>query len=184
MRLQLVLQLLFWSPAIITNFINKKIRILFFLLLCGCESSSLWHVSHQKGSEKKFDSARLSYPVRDRVNEVAVEMVYSKKSLRTYLEIHSQTIPPYQGNPQHALVKVKTPEHTCQGIAHRHQGGQRVTLPTDLQEVLVEALMKNSPVTIELMGYSTTLQPDNFALFYQELQKSPLKIPFKISFKL
>lgn len=154
------------------------------LLLWGCSSTPAWQVSHQKGSQKEFDSARLSYPVHDRVNGVAVEMIYAKQSLRTYLEVHSQMIPPYQGNPQEALVKIKTQDQTVHGIAHRHQGGQRATLPPELQQTVVDHLLKGTPVTIELIGYSTTLQPQDFALSYQEMQNKPLNIPVQLPFKL
>ncbi len=154
------------------------------VVLWGCSASSEWQVSHQKGSQKEFNSARLSYPIRDKVNGVGVEMVYVKNNLKTYLEVHSQTIPPYKNNPKEALVKMTTGEKTIHGIAHRHEGGQRATLPADLQEILVDSLRKGSPVTVELIGYSTTLEPHDFALAYQEMQKAPINIPIQLPFKL
>ena len=158
--------------------------IFLLLFLWGCQSSSAWHVSHQKGSQKEFDSSRLSYPVHDRVNGVAVEMIYAKKGLRTYLDVYSQMIPPHQGNGKEAFVKIKAAEQTYQGIAHRHQGGQRATLPAELQQIVVDHLLKGSPVTIELIGYSTTLLPHNFLLSYEEMKSAPLNIPVQLPFKL
>jgi hypothetical protein len=166
------------------NLLHILTNILVVLLLWGCTSAPAWQISHQKGSQKEFDSARLSYPVRDRVNGLAVEMIYAKKSFRTYLEVHSQMIPPYQGNPKDAFVKLKTSDKTLQGIAHRHQGGQRVTLTPELQKALVDTLLSGSPVTIELVGYSTTLQPEEFTLSYQKMQNKPLNIPIQLPFKL
>lgn len=160
----------------------KKLAALFFLW--GCQSSPTWYVSHQGGAEKQFESARLAYPVRDKVNEVAVEMVYAKESTRTYLSVLTQRILPFQGNPKEARVTLKIAEQTIEGIAHRHQGGQRAMLPQELQEVLIQHLLEGTPVTIQLEGYSTTLDPDQFALSYQELQKMPLNIPVQLPFKL
>ena len=158
--------------------------LLFLVVLGGCSASSEWQVSHQKGSQKGFNSSRLSYPVHDKVNGVGVEMVYVKNNLKTYLEVHSQTIPPYKNNSKEALVKMTTKDQIIHGIAHRHEGGQRVTLPADLQEILVDSLRNGFPVTLELIGYSTTLEPRDFALVYQEMQKAPVNIPIQLPFKL
>ncbi len=111
-------------------------------------------------------------------------MVFVKNNLRTYLEVHSQTIPPYRNNPKEALVKITVGEKTHHGIVHRHQGGQRATLPQDLQEIIVQHLQAGSPVKLELIGYSTTLQPADFSLAYQEIQKAPLNLPVQFLFKL
>jgi hypothetical protein len=169
------------TTIIITRIVSKFFS---FLLLWGCAASPHWQVSHQKGSQTQFDSARLSYPTRDRVSGVAVEMIYARNKLRTYLEVHSQTIPPHLGNPKEAAVKLKTPHETICGIAHRHQGGQRLTLPAHLQEILIHHLMEGSAVTIQLAGYSTTLDPQDFALSYRKVQKAPLNIPIQLPFKL
>ncbi len=167
------------------NFFRRGRNFLpLFLFLWGCSPSSEWQVSHQKGSQKEFNSSRLSYPIRDKVNGIGVEMVYVKNNLRTYLEVHSQTIPPYKNNPKEALVRIKTDEKTIHGIAHRHEGGQRATLPADLQDILVDNLLKGSTVTLELIGYTTTLDPRDFALVYQEMQKAPINIPIQLPFKL
>ncbi len=173
------------GTTIIIRTTNWRRTIVFLLLfLCSCGPSPEWRVSHQKGTQKEFDSARLSYPIRDKVNGMAVEMVYSKESFRTYLEVHSQMIPPHLGNPKEALVKITTPGQTIHGIAHRHQGGQRATLPAELHTILVNHLLSGTPVTIELIGYSTTLQPHDFALSYQEMRKAPVNIPIQFSFKI
>ncbi len=163
-----------------TTNIIKQLAVL--LVLWGCQSSPSWYVSHQEGAEKQFESARLAYPVRDKVNEVAVEMIYAKESTRTYLSVLSHKIPPYQGNPKEARVTLKIAEKTIEGVAHRHQGGQRALLPMDLQEVLIHHLLEGTPVTVQLDGYSTTLEPEQFALSYQEMQKTPLNIPVQLPF--
>lgn len=166
------------------NFLRRRGHYLLLLFLCGCSASPTWQVSHQKGSQKEFDSSRLSYPLHDKVNGIGVEMVFVKNSLRTYLEVHSQTIPPYRNNPKEALVKITAGEKTHHGIVHRHQGGQRVTLPEELQDVVVSYLLEGSPVKLELIGYSTMLQPSDFSLAYQQLKEKPLNLSIQFPFKL
>ncbi len=115
---------------------------------------------------------------------MAVEMIYTQDHLRTHLEVHSQTIPPYQGNQNQVLVTLKTAGQTTHSLAYRHAGGQRVTLPSDLQDLLIQSLLKGDPVTLELPGYSTTLSPKQFASSYQKLQKEPFNNPLQLPFKL
>lgn len=161
----------------------KKITFL-FLVLSSCTASSSWNVSHLQGSRKGFDSARLIYPIRDIVNGVAVEMIYSDDHLRTYVSVYSQAIPPHCGNVKEALVTLKASDQTFQAVAHRHEGGQRALLPTELQNILIQKLLDGESMTIELQGYSTTLNPDQFAAEYRKLRKAPFNLPFQLPFKL
>lgn len=161
-----------------------SVFFLLLTLLTGCGASSPWRVSHLQGSQKGFDSARLIYPIRDIVNGVSIEMIYSKDQLRTYVSVCSQTIPPLGGNVKKAFVALKISDQTFQGVAHRHEGGQRVLLPTELQDLLIQNLLDGKPVTIELQGYSTTLNPDQFGAEYQKLRKAPFHVPIQLPFKL
>ena len=158
----------------------------FFLLLClcACQSNKSWEVSHVQAGKEEYNSARLSYPVEDIVNGIGVEMICAQGLINTYLEVHAQHIPPYQGNAKEALVILKIEGKTFQGIAHRHEGGQRASLPPQLQQVLTESLQLGQPVTVLLEGYFTTLDPKEFLEQYRELQSAPIKNPFQLPFKL
>lgn len=145
--------------------------VLLLLSLASCQTTPSWQVSHIEA----HDSARLSYAVRDIVNEIGVEICQVRGQVTTYLEVHSQTIPPYQGNPGEALVKMKIEEKVITGVAKRHEGGQRLTLPVQLQECLMESLKSGKNVTILLKGYSTKLDAHLFQEQYQTLSQKPRK---------
>jgi len=162
---------------------NLRRGALFFLfLLCACESNKSWEVSHIQAGKKEYSSARLSYPVLDTVNGIGIEMICAQGLVNTYLEVHAQHVPPYQGNPKEALVILKIEGKTFQGIGHRHEGGQRVSLPPQLQQLLVESLQLNQPVTVLLEGYFTTLEPKEFSEQYRDLQSEPMKNPFQLPY--
>ncbi len=156
--------------------------LLLALLLTGCQTSPSWQVTHLEGQDPIYDSARLSYPVRDIVNEIGVEMICTQGQVNTYLEVHSHEIPPYQGNPVEARVALKIDGKTTTGVALRREGGQRLLLPSSLQELLVEALKQRQSVTILLDGYSTTLSAEHFAKQYQMLHSKPFKFPLKLPY--
>ena len=134
--------------------------------------------------KKAYNSARLSYPVQDAVNGIGIEMICAQGLINTYLQIHAQRIPAYQGNDKEALVILKIDGKTFQGIAHRHEGGQRVSLPPQLQQVLTESLQLNQPVTVLLEGYFTTIDPKEFSEQFRELQSEPINNPFQLPFKV
>jgi hypothetical protein len=161
---------------------REVIFLLFFLF--ACQQSKSWEVSHVNAGSKEGGSARLSYPVRDTVNDIGIEMICAQGLVNTYLEVHSQTVPAYQGNPKEALVIMKIEGKTFQGIASRHEGGQRISLPPQLHQLLIESLQLHQPVTIMLEGYFITLEPKEFPERYRELQTPPLKNPFQLPFKL
>jgi hypothetical protein len=163
----------------------KHPKILFLcLFLFACGSQNSWEVSHLKTGNAESQSSRLSYPVQDIVNGIGIEMICVQGLVNTYLEVHSQTVPPYQGNPKEALIILKIEGKTYQGIAARHEGGQRVSLPPQLHKLLIEALQLRQPVTVMLEGYFATLEPKEFAEQYRELQAPPLKNPFQLPFRL
>ncbi len=152
--------------------------------LVACQSQRSWEVSHLDAGDKLYNSSRLSYPIRDIVNGIGVEMVLARGEIKTYLEVHAQAIPPYQGKSNQALVKMKTKEKTFEGIAYRHEGGQRVTLSSELHTLLIDSLRDQSPVTILLEGYFTTIEPSEFSDHFQDFQNFPTKLPFQLPFKL
>lgn len=163
----------------------KRFRPVGLLFLLGsCEPQHAWNVAHLQAEKECYNSSRLSYRVHDMVNEVAVEMVCSLGQLNTYLVVYSQTIPPYKGNPKEAYVRMKTSQATIEGVGYRHDGGQRIALPSDLQQFLIDSLLQGEMTTLALDGYSANLTPDHFAQRYKELQVQPFNNPLQLPFKL
>jgi hypothetical protein len=166
------------------NSFRKKGAVCLLLFLFACESNKSWEVSHVQAGKKEYNSARLSYPVHDIVNGIGIEMICAQGLINTYLEVHAQHVPAYQGNDKEALVILKIEGKTFQGIGQRHEGGQRVSLPPPLQQLLTEALQLNQPVTVMLEGFFTTLEPEEFSEQFRELQSEPMiKNPFQLPFK-
>jgi len=162
---------------------TKKMRRSVFILLLslfGCYSSNGWEVAHVQAGNPDYDSARLSYHISDRVNGIGIEMIYARKQLHTYLEVHSQTIPPHQNNLQEALVKLTIGNEHHRSTAYRHAGGQRLSLPQDLQSMFIDALEHGEAVTIALEGYSATIQPENFSKIFSQFKSSPIKNPLRL----
>ena len=153
--------------------------MILLLLLCGCGAQSSWQVSHLQSGSSTFDSSRVLFSSNDPINGIVVELIRSDGQILAYLLVHTQETIPYEDNPKEAIVRLIMPDKTIESIAHRHEGGQRLLLTESLQQTLLDALKLEKDVTIELMGYRTTLSGKGFADSYAALQKTPLRNPLQ-----
>lgn len=156
---------------------------LFAILLFGCSKSDNWNVSHVRTGDKAYNSSKLSFAASDPINGIDVEMLKMQNSFRTYLQVHSHMIPAYKDNPKEAFVSLESEDGSVNGLAIRHEGGQRLLLSDVHQKFLLSHLIEKKPVTIRVEGYSITLNAENFSEHYEELQSPSLTIPFRIPYE-
>jgi len=131
-----------------------------------------------------YDSTKLLYAAKDPVNGVDLEMLQIGGALIAYLQVHSQVVPPYRGNGKEALVTLKVDDQVTSGIAERHEGGQRLRLTRDLQEQLLEALQAQKSVQLQLEGYQAFISAEDFPEHFKTFQKTKVRNPFQLPFKL
>lgn len=151
---------------------------LFLLLLASCQQKSQWDVEHIQA--KGFDSSKLTFYCKDMVNEMDVEFVLSGKEPRVYLLLHAQ---PLQSPDKTVFVLLKTKKTQEKIAAVLHEGGQRLLLPDSFYQKIVECLEAKEPVTLQVQGYSVSLDPASFkrkfhAWQYPPLLSNPLRLPF------
>jgi hypothetical protein len=154
---------------------------LLFFLSC-CSKPSHWSSSHVKTGSSAFDSSELCFRTTDPVNGLDLAMIRTKESLRLYLEVRSRAIPPYQNNPKQALVEVLIGSDKYSFIGFRHEGGQRLLLPNDCQEIVLDSLKNNITVTFHLSGYKAVIDPKDFEAKFKKLGSPPLSNPFHLPF--
>jgi hypothetical protein len=152
--------------------------------MTACTKSTPWQADHIHTGDAAYNSTKLSYPARDHVNGADLEMLLIGNSITSYLQVHSQTIPPYRGNPKEALVSIKVDDQVFSGVAQRHEGGQRVRLTLDLQEQLIQALQTKKSVQLQLEGYQSLIMADDFPKQFKKFQETPIRNPFQLPFKL
>jgi hypothetical protein len=150
-------------------------RVWFLLLLSffSCAAKSQWEVSHIKGGSAEFNSSRLAYHSEDRVNGIDLEFLKTKDSLNLYLHVHSRPIPCFQDSPKKAKVTVQAEDKSYTFSALRHEGGQRLLLPSSIQEIIIETLKNGMPVVIHLEGYDVSIEPACFSDFFYKLHYPP-----------
>ncbi len=153
--------------------------MILLLLLCSCGAQSSWQVSHLQTGSSAFDSSRALFCAKDPVNGIDLELIRSDSQIFAYLLVHTQETIPYEDNPKEAIVRLIMADQTIESIAHRHEGGQRILLTESLQQTLLDALKLEKDVTIELMGYRTTILGKGFPDSFAALQKTPIRNPLQ-----
>ncbi len=157
-------------------------RFLALLLLCSCSQNRSWRVGHVDAGHSAFNSSKLCYRSDDAANGIDVEFLKTQHTLHLYLNVHAHPVPPYEGNAKQALVVFLAGDKKFTYIAARHEGGQRLLVPLEAQEILIEALRANTSITIQLEGYTAQIDPASFSENFTDLQKaSPFDLPIKLS---
>lgn len=102
-----------------------------------------------------------------------MEIVRANNTLRSYMIVHAEPIPPYQGNSKEAKVLISTEEKHYNFIAVRYEGGQRLLMPHPAQEAIIHALQEGKEIVIQLQGYSERINPAGFSSFFEKLNSPP-----------
>jgi hypothetical protein len=104
-------------------------------------------------------------------------------SLRTYLNVHSISIPSSKDHPNTSKIVLTIGSETIQGQARLHAGGQRLLLPLEMAERIIAGLTQKQAVHIKIPGYSTTIAWEGFEEKFEQLGHSPrLENPFHLPF--
>lgn len=165
---------------------NKKgtLAPFLFLFLVSCAEYSPWVTDHIDTGNQTYNSAKLSCLTRDPVNGIDLEMLLVEGHIHTHLQVHSHSIPPFQGNFKEALVSIAVDNQTFTYACPRHEGGQRVRLTEQLQAHLLNALAAKKTVKIQLEGYQAVISAKHFLTQYKRLQITPYRNPFQLPFNL
>jgi hypothetical protein len=151
--------------------------------LSACQNRDRWAYNQIESGDKKFNSTKLSHFTSDLVNGLDLEFMRIAGEVRTYLNVHSLPIPSSKEDPKTTsgfltIGSEKYPFQAC-----RHEGGQRLLLPQDISNILIEALSNNQTVHIKVFGYASSITAEGFEPKFQKMMKdSHLQNPFHLPF--
>ena len=123
---------------------------------------------------KQFDSSRLCYFSKDRINGIDLEFHSTQEQLRCYLVVHSTPIPAKKENPNFSQATVQTKDQNTPFLIHRLKGGQKLLLTQQAQELLLSLLIADEPLLIKLEGYQEQIQPGSFKRYLAKLDSPSL----------
>lgn|GEM_PF-4303649 len=122
---------------------------LFFLILNACTQHSSWSLSQINNSEPQFHSLRYIYYSQDRYHGIDLELIEQPHEITAHFQVHGPAI-----KKPFILLTIENSPELFEG--HCHAGGQRLFIPPELSNKIIEALRAKKEVTIQLDGYQET----------------------------
>jgi hypothetical protein len=141
------------------------------LLVCfiatACSSKENWKYTQLEGTH----TARLSYSTQ---NEPFLEIFKIEDKYHGYLYI-----PHIQKKQKEIPLHLHIKDEQLTYLAIEHKGGHKLLLSEEVIEKILSALSEQNIVSIETLGYKSTLNPSGFEQAHKKLQK-----PFSRIFRL
>lgn len=159
----------------------RKTLLLLLLLASSCQRTSNWTYRHIE-EMKSSGCTQITYHSPDQSRGIDVEFLSKEGLLSAYLQVHSHPIVPSPLEKEMVEVHLHSRNGRHLFLAPIREGNYRVRLSQELQEELIKELISGHTVTIELSGYSVTIDATEFQAQYSKLERHPLQIPFSLYF--
>lgn len=150
----------------------KNILRVFFLIILFYSCSphyNAWKLSIIKADCPKASYAKIYLPASNTFNGLETEFVYSDGNLQLNLNIHSLQFPCDPTDSSITTVQITISENLYIYKANRLLGGQRLNLPFEACEQIMQALLTGIDVDIVVGRYETTLLANGFTVHYNSI---------------
>jgi len=149
------------------------VRFLLFLvalLFFGCSSSHRQWTSDQPfRSFTRSNSQRIFLKPVDPYRGLEIELVRGSYGIRVYVNALCFCFPPLKDNPKKAVLQLFMNGEWEEGEATLFEGGQRLLLPVEMKEKMVEALSRGETVQLKIGRFSEQIVPTHFLPSYNQL---------------
>jgi len=136
----------------------------FFLPLCvsllvvSCQPKG-WVVCNTLSDYPQFNSAQMLHTPDNSFNGIEIQLLRGSFGIVGYLNVCSMCIP-----SNTVIFYIAGTQYQFTGVVL--EGGQRLLLPSEATEKLIQALLSRCTVDIYLEGFQTKVLPYNFAVKY------------------
>lgn len=132
---------------------RKKAVSAFFLLFfsfLSCSSPSSWQSSHHYQSPRAYRSKQILCKASDSYKTIQLEIIKTPSSLCAYLHTLSQEFSELESFKGYSEVTLSTENDKKLFIAPRLQGGQKILLPEEALQWILNALNQNETVLVQV----------------------------------
>lgn len=122
----------------------------------------------------------MCYYSPDKYNGVDLEILRSTECTHMFLIVHSQSVACCEENEHSSYITLSSDAFQVRLKAIRHQGGQRLLLPSLVYPLIISTLKSNKPLLVKMGGYSAEISPKTFVEKYKKWQHPPnFILPFR-----
>ena len=143
-----------------------------FVILSGCTPKCpQWEIEKISTPCHCFSAGKVFYPVQDTFSGIEVELDRGPSDTRMYLNIYSIPLLGSCEEESKILIAVTINEIKEVIEADLLHGNQRILVPLDIMNQIIEALLGNQYVSIAVGQYCAEIPPQNFQTAYQNLYR-------------
>lgn len=147
------------------------------ILLFGCSAPTCreWEIQDSLTDIPYFNSGRLILEPDSNYSRLELELVRSKSGIRLYLNLlFLKALPSHENPHQTEITILFSQKEPWIVFPYVLRGGQRLLLPGEVSDCLIEALLNGESFIIEIGRSSIKVIPDNFSSAYEELLQLPI----------
>lgn len=113
---------------------------------------------------------RIYYLESDSFCLLEPELVADRCGQRLYLNVYTLEFPFEEDDPGKAEIVMTIDDQSYRFMTDRFSGGQRLLIPPDATELMIQSLLACQNVRIEIGRYSANLTSNNFYPSFTKLQ--------------
>ena len=129
-----------------------------------------------KGADPCMDFSKAYLPSCNAFNGMEAELLYDGYNTNFYLNIQTLQFPCSDEDESVANVTIVIGDQIYSIQSEILKGGQRIRLPLEIQQLIIDSLLEGSEVLISVGRYRATLIPDNFALPIERCDETILNV--------
>lgn len=154
-------------------FLQRALLALCLILLGACSSPSCreWGIQINTTRCPQFNSGRLFLNPESDQSYIELEIVRSSSGLRMYINILFLRAMPYPDDPTRTKVEIFFEEEEDPWLIYPYifEGGQRLLIPKDVSDYLIQVLQQDRSFTLKIGRFETSVVSAAFSKVYLEL---------------
>lgn len=140
--------------------------LLIIYFLSSCTKPHFWYLDSNHPSNPCYQSSRLSLPPFDLLKNASVELVSSEDELRMYLNL---LVFPLSYNEKTVSIRYLIDHTSGETTAFVMNGGERILLPVELRDLIIDALLRGAPVILKIGSFKFEIPSSNFSELYHRM---------------
>lgn len=158
--------------------IQRAFLALCLITLIGCSTPACrqWEMDDILTKIPCFNGGRVILSPDSDYSYLELEITRSSSGIRFYLNLLALEAPPWKEDPARTCITIAFEgQEPWTAYPYLLAGGQRLLLPGNIADVLIQALLDEHPFMIQIGRYQISVIPDNFSKVYKRLLDLPIE---------
>lgn len=141
-----------------------------FLLSCSSPTCHQWEIQEILTTSPCFNGGRLLLAPNSDYSHLELELLRNRSGIRFYINLLFLYAPPWQEDSTHTCLEIIFEDQEPWVVyPYLFEGRQRLLLPGEVADTLVQALLDGYSFTLQIGRYKIEVVPDHFSTVYDRL---------------